>query len=240
MKNLLAIFLLLTTVLPMAGQTDSASNKAAFKNKIEIGILYSGGKGYRTLSTTNQQYESGIKIRDSVENSIYIYSFGLSLNYSITKKIVLETGLLYAKKGFGEDITFFNMVNNTIKKANYSFNYFYLDVPISIQYHFLIKKIHLYPSLGFSGSFLLEQENIQEIEGELPNKTQIKNSSSLFNVSVIAGFGAKYPINNKFSVSLQPFYQYFLNQTNKDNLTKDFIKQRLYTYGVSIGFYFSL
>lgn len=141
----------------------------------------------------------------SVSNKVST-NFGLMINYALTKKIGVSTGVIYAKKiydynGFGTSTSGYSagpwQVNADCKV---------LDVPVNINYQVFKKRsLGVNVSAGLS-SYIMLNEKYQLTSGPASTVTNEevtgnKHFMGIANFSV----GVERKVNSRLSLGLQPF-----------------------------------
>ena len=236
------IKLLLLLTLPLGGYaaTDStAVNDSAKVKKWELGLAFSPDYCYRKLKASADAAWIS-EARDSMEIAKFGYTTGISLACKLNPKIYIETGLLFSDSGEKTKKIATEEVPFGQKAVEYSFNhhFYYLDVPLRVDYAFLNGKLKFYALAGISANFLLSQKNttITNFANNVTRETSAKNTSfSKFNLAVIAGCGIKYPLNKKATLKAEPIFRYAMT-----SVIDAPVKSYLYSAGVNIGFFYNL
>jgi len=131
MKYIVVIVTLLMPMLALGQSTDSIKFK-----RYKVGILYSPDYCYRILSyhSSNKWVED---LRNNEEVSTYGYTAGLGIKIDLTRKIIMETGLLYSI--MGEQTQNSNLVWATPNpelpvKSKTRYQFKYIQAPLKANY----------------------------------------------------------------------------------------------------------
>ncbi len=157
--------------------------------------------------------------------------------YQIKKRISIETGIQYSRKGY-QTIPF-----PTVYDFNYdpaiatNYIYFtYLDFPLQANYTFLKSKLQIIASVGAVFNYLLKVSNktIPEASTALfQTQTHISNYPyNKINISPTVGLGIKYNINDRINLRAEPTFRYGLLNTD----SKSYAFTHLWTTGLNISF----
>lgn len=226
--------------------------KSNCQDKLSYDFLMSPNYCYRELIATDHTKEFIVNSRNNNEKTKFSYKIGFGANYNFEKSFI-SLDLLLANKGYQSELNSSNIItpdpihplygsiyssasNSTFispDKINIIYNYYYLDVPISYSYIFLDRKIRLYVTGGFQGSFLLlaQRKSISTFnDGNKEVETNDdKADYESVNFSLIGGFGVDFQAKNKFHIVIEPYYE--------RNITTNIvapIKQYLYSVGLNI------
>lgn len=217
--SLLSVLLLLTTLVN--GQV----------NKLSIGI-----KG--SPDFYNYQFKDDIWGFGKEDKTKINYSLGPSVNYNISEKFSIMTGLLYATKGYILNYHFNLFDPNDPAFPNKSnINVSYLDIPLLISYDFIDQdKLSIFASTGVVSSFLIKEKEISTMGNGSVKET--KYSRPPFNKLLFAidlGLGLKYNLSEKLFISIVPYWRYGLNKLNDKIL-----ESNQTSTGANFGFFFNL
>lgn len=232
MKNIFILILILP--LNLFCQEDIQTDN----KKIAIGVNYSIDRTFKS------------PLKSSLEIPSINYSIGLNLNYSLSKKISIETGLLFANLGYKtKELTLDNSFildprrgfpvdpNNIPITEQLIVDRYYLNIPIYLNFYLFGTKTQFYISGGFSIYNFLWESNYYKIglsdgSDDVTSKehnTYITKSNLAFGGS----FGLDYNFMNNFLFRINPFYKRFITPV-KNNSQKEY----WYSYGINFGVYF--
>lgn len=208
--------------------------------KYELGISYSPDYSFRTLKP-----EAAAKwiaeIRDSLEIPKLGYTAGLNLVSNFHKKFSIATGLLLSDKG--ERTKKYSSKNivagNSPSDITLINRYYYLTIPVKVNYYILTQKIKLYVTAGVSTNIFINQQTIMLLEysdgSTERNKYKVKSEFKTLNFDVVVGVGLDYELTEKFNFKLEPLYKRsIISVINAP------IKTYLYSTGINIGIYYKL
>ncbi|GGE38711.1 hypothetical protein EV200_10737 [Pedobacter psychrotolerans] len=178
---------------------------------LSIGKLRPSEKELRNSITPNRLSLTVMAAPDisstssSVSNKVST-NFGLMINYALTKKIGLSTGVIYAKKiydynGFGTSSSGYSagpwQVNADCKV---------LDIPVNLNYQVFKKRsLAVNVSAGLS-SYIMLNEKYQLTSGPASMVTNEEVTGNKYFMG-IANFsvGVERKVNSRLSLGLQPF-----------------------------------
>src|SRR5687767_3453389 len=122
--------------------------------KFYLGFNFSPDYSYRTLYKNDKQVSDSLwsiakELEDSINVPKFGYTGGLTVGYYITSRISLESGLQFSNKGYKTIPieTIYDWKEPSIVATNI-FNYYYLDIPLKVNYEFLKKRIQVITSIG--------------------------------------------------------------------------------------------
>jgi len=225
MKKLAYIFLVLLP-FALAAQEEDASRFSKF----DFGFTGSPDYSYRFLTSdaSNQWIVDGY---DSLEFSKVGYTLGVSGSYDFNSKFSLSLGVAFSDKG---DKTKKELVPSL---NNYTNHYYYLDIPIRINYYFVDKKIKLYSSLGISPSVFINHVIVTKL-GSSSNDIRIVDNSTLstINIAAQAGLGFDVQLTDKWYFKMECLYKQSLQSISN----KTPVKKYLYSLAPTFGFFVHL
>ncbi len=236
-----------------AQQTDSLKTK-----RWAVGISASPDISYKIpYSPPN----SGILLNE--QTYIINTCVGLNINYSFTKRINVETGILYSGKGQvvispatnwqtpggtwqtpdgTYDPSIPNSGNSSIvyspeKRINIKYNY--LEIPLKCNINIINRRFKLFPSIGASANVFIGKTVTETYKDDQGNKQKSKdrsyntNNIPVVDMALMAGIGFSYDINKHLYVKLEPNYRQFIRPL------VDFpISGYFYSFGCNTGLYY--
>ncbi len=231
-------FLLTLTMIVSYGQDNSALE---FK-RVQIGFNISPDICYRTLkSTDGSAYgESLIKDRNRRETVKIGYTAGLNACFNLTKSFGLETGIQYSNKGYQTKID----PNKewidpypVYKKAQFIYNYHYIDIPVKAIYTIGNKKIRFMTSVGFTTNVFIKetQKSIFVYSDRTDRSKSTDYEYNKVNISPTISAGIDYKINDNMNLRLEPTFRYGVLKIKDAPVTG-----YLYSGGLNISYYFGL
>ncbi len=225
-----AFFILLST---NAQDIQLENNK-----KLALGLVFSPNYSFRTLSTTDEAFQDFTSYRDETETSKIGYTSGLSFLISASKRITIETGILYSNKG--EKTTNLGLIFQgpeplapiSVKRV---YNYYYAEIPAKINYKLTTGKASLFVSVGGSTNIFLQQTTksiITYTDGSTQKNTSEGNDLSRIQFSGLASLGIDYAFNDGLKMRIEPIYRRALIP-----IIDAPIKQYTYSIGCNFGVY---
>lgn len=243
------IFIILG-LIPFFGKGQENDSTETLK-RFAIGVNYSVDRTYRALkNTTDLAVFEGIKSsRDSRELPSLNYSFGLNLNYTLTKNFNLEVGIHYARLGYhtkGSDLLFsdlndprrgFNVdVENLPVTEKLIINHNYLMIPLGLRLYVLGSNVRLFLNTGISLNIFMSLNAIYEWEltdGSTEKVVESGGNNNKINLSFIFGGGIDYTVNEKWSVLLNPNYKRSIS-----SIVDEKVNEYLLSMGVNMGVFY--
>ena len=208
--------------------------------KMQLGVIYSPDYCYRTLKATGES-KWMVAIRDTMEIPKFGYSTGVNFIYKIASRLSVETGLLFSDKGFQtKKYTPEGKINSSDPstkhplKIAYLHHYYYLDVPIKLNYYIYLGKINFFLTAGLSVNTFLHQ-TVTTLTTYTDGKTDSKKATApspfeKLNVAVIGGFGMNYNLTDTYTLKIEPIYKRSIT-----SIINAPVKSFLYTAGVNVG-----
>ena len=227
MKQRITLLILICSYVICGQTTDSLKQK-----KHHIGFSLSPDYCFRKVKS-NVENNWIKEAFDTLEVGKLGYTFGITYQYALRKKIDLVSGLLFSDKGEKTR----KQYTSTPTPFNYNNHFYYLDIPILFKYNFLDKKIKLFASAGVSCNIFLTHRMTQ-ITGYTSDDVKVNNYSktgiSPINFAMIGSVGLECPLTNKWSFKLEPTYR-----RSVSSFSKAPIKKYLYSVGLNFGFFTS-
>lgn len=211
-------------------------------HKFAVGLCFSPDYSYRYLQTDNDSLKFIKQIRDTTETADFGFTTGISLLYKLNNRFVIESGLLYSKKGYKNLKTNFTPIdpNDPILPVKLSiyYTYSYLCIPLKLNYVFLDKRLKLFVSAGVSANFFIKERTkiVNEFNNDKTSVTYNEENKAIFtklNFELLAGLGADYDVNKHFKLRLEPLFRRSLN-----SITTTDIKGYLCSGGLNFGVYY--
>lgn len=228
------LFILISSVV--FGQTAEPVSSS----KISIGVTFSPDYCYRRLHSENASAKVITEIRDETEIPKFGYTAGLSLLFKPWKRISFETGLFFSDKGYKTKfIGLYDLEASPpllVNRVKTSYQYYYLNIPIKLNYFILTGKVKLFASTGFSTNIFLDDRTKSTFED--PAGTEYASSDldfSPINIIVLLGAGIDYSINNRLNFRLEPIFSYAITP-----IADAPIKEYLYSVGANFGLYYTI
>jgi hypothetical protein len=208
-------------------QINAHTDESNPSGKFDIGFTASPDYSYRFLKTNPS--DSWMKSTyDTAEVARIGYTAGLQVVYHHSEKLFFYTGIQFVDRG-EKTRTYLTMPVN-----NYVNHYYYLSIPLRVNYYLIQKKIKLFVSSGLSTDFYLNSKS--DIEYRNSGYTKPLGLSSNFsriNVLFNAGVGIDCPVTDRWYFKLQPDFR--ISLTPAANAA---IKKYFYGFAFNMGFFY--
>jgi hypothetical protein len=209
-------FLTLISGISFAQSTDETKS-----GKISVGYVFSPQYSYRTVGDQNTGFF------DDRQTPIFCYSLGANIIYELNKKISFESGILLSRKGWITDLsglTFGDMIDPRFgfiyepeRNIIVGNDFYYLDVPIKVNYIFSGQKFQPLLSGGFTTNILLAAYSNVEYNEKTERTKLYSTSTNPLGVEVNIAAGGMINFNSKFSLRIMPEFHYSLTELSKSN-----------------------
>jgi len=221
MKKISYIILLLFPFFSEGQFYESTEN-----SRIDLGYSFAPEYSYRFLkSNSNDQWI--VDNYDSLEFSKFGYSIGINGVYNIKSNFSISSAVLLSNKGFR------TKKDLTPSLINYIINYYYLDIPIKVNYYFLTDKFRLYVTGGLSTNVFLKHIFITKREGDNEELRFTDNSSiSKINLGINTGIGFDINLTDKWYFKMECLYKQSITPIGNTPIKKYF-----YSISPNLGFY---
>ncbi len=225
MKKHLVLITFLFPIIILSQPIDSLKFK-----KNNIGLTFSTDYCFRTIKTSagSEQIFQSI---DSIEVPKFGYTVGFNYIRNMSKKISISTGILFSDKG--EKTKQIYSSKTTI--FNYNNKYYYLDIPLKVDYRFFNKKIKFFMSAGISGNIFLIEKTTQTTgftSDDVQNNFYNHDGFSNMNMSVLASAGVDFPLINNWIFKIESVYRRSITPISNTPL-----KKYLYSLGINFGLF---
>ncbi len=224
-KTLVILFTFISLVSIAQEPTTLDTNKL---KKIQLGLTFSPDFNFRYLKAdANSEWIS--KIADSLEVPKFGYTTGLNFSYMLSTKIKLGTGLIFADNGEKTKSTI------ELQTINYKNHFYFLSVPVRLDYTFISKKVDVYATLGVSGNFFINHKTVMFEDGK-KDPIQLNNHSDLqkFTFGGLAGMGMSAKLDSKWLFKMEVLYRQSIQSVSNNP-----VKKWLYSVGPNIGLYYT-
>lgn len=150
------------------------------------------------------------------------FAGGLTYEYEFNKKYHIGADLLYAQKGFANDILFVDENGNPLgEKSTSDFNYNYLSLPIKGGFS-IGNNLVGFLNIGVVPSLLIKAETItptfENIDGETFDVT---DKVTEFDFGAMAEIGASYKLKEQFLLFTSFAYQHSFTSIANENYFAD-------------------
>ena len=241
MKLLTTFALILLSIFVFAQSVEKNPAK-----KFSVGVSFSPDYSYRKLYSSDN--DSFIDLRNETESPRFGFTTGIVTSYQISNRFVLESGILFSDKGdkYGfvlDDIILpgdpFNNRNDLSipEKHTSKYHYYFLGIPLKMNYYFFRKDVGLFMSMGVSVDYLLDAKYRSKSEFKDRTEKNVKplNNEDFNKVNTVglAGFGIDYKITRRLKFQVEPIFRYSFTP-----LVNAPLKGYLYSFGVDFTVFF--
>ena len=226
MKLVYSIFICLFSIALQA--QDSIQTDTTKWKKHQIGFTYSPDYNFRFLQAdANTTWIKNIS--DSMEVPKFGYSAGINYALKLGEKTTLNTGVIFSDNG---EKTKNNVELQTVNDTN---PYYFVSVPIRIDYTVYSKKVAIYTTLGITNNFFINHRIVMYEDGK-KEAIEFNNKKDLmaYNIGGIAGFGMNAKLSDNWIFKLEVLYKQSITSVNNDP-----VKKWLYAVGPNFGLYYS-
>ena len=206
----LKIFFLLS--LGVVAQDFVAPTKPQTPRKFQISASFSPNVAFRTLKAV-EEINPIVNLktdRDEIETPRFGYQCGIRFGYYFIKNVGLETGVLYARKGYQsiwqEDS------DNSINEWRYRQTFECIDFPLLINVRSNHRKVRFVANVGIIFNHLVRDNEVSEVR--YTNETKGKffypsqGAYKSFNLSGTFGFGLDVPVTSRLGFQIKPNFRY--------------------------------
>ncbi len=253
MKHFLFLFLSIGTTV-FAQEQPTAIPNNDFK-KIQIGINVSPDYCFRTLKNNNgsSSADAVIEMRNKYEAAKPGFTAGLNFVFNLKQKFGIEMGIQFSNKGYKETIdnlTFgsaidprrgfvYSTTGKPLTEIIFTYNDYYIDVPVKANFVFGKKKLRAIASLGIVANFFIEETIIttkKYADGTKDNNSQKSTDDyNKFNLSPMVSFGVDWKLSSKSSLRIEPVFRYGVLKIIDTPVTA-----YLWNTGLNIAYYFGV
>ena len=235
MRNKIIITIFILNAYISFGQT----SEIVSTKKISLGVIFSPDYCYRSLNS-DTSIRWIVDYRDSIEIPKYGFTTGLSLLLEPWNRISFEAGLHYSDKGEKTKMMELNPLEPDpalpTNRARFIYHYYYLDIPVKINYIVFKGKVKISVSAGFSTNIYLYQRTKAIFDGiDETGSSSGSEELSRLNFAVLIGGGIDYIINNRLDFKLEPIFRRSITP-----IVDAPIKQYQYSIGANFGLYYKL
>lgn len=246
MKLLTTFALILLSMFVFAQSVEKKPAK-----KFSVGVSFSPDYSYRRLYSSDDNFF--LDFRNETESPRFGFTTGIVTSYQISNRFVLESGILFSDKGdkyevviddfisfddFGNIISGRDINNPLIPEKHTSkYHYYFLGIPLKMNYYFLKKNVGLFMSIGVSADYLIDAKikTKSEFKDRTENNINPINNEDFNNISItgLTGFGIDYKITPRIKFQLEPVFRYSFTP-----LVDAQLKGYLYSFGADFTVFF--
>ncbi len=241
--TVIPLILLVFLSLSVKSQTEVPNPK-----KFSFGVNFSPDYSYRRLHSNNPDHDFVINQLNDWEEPAFGYTTGLSVRYLVNKKFELESGLQFSDKTFKLDIDRddFETPDNGLyqpddpaipERLTTNYHFYYLGVPVKLNYHFYQKRMRMYVSAGVSADFAIDTKSKTTMKyRDRTESIERNNNGGDYNkicLSGLAGFGAETALFKRFGIRIEPVFRYSFTP-----MVDDPMKEYLYSAGLNVAIFY--
>jgi hypothetical protein len=244
------LFFILATFYCLNADAQDSHNARGFA----IGVSISPDVNYRTLKNNDGSFSSGVVVDVRNDNETYKlgYTTGLNIVYRFTDKFEIESGLLFSNKGYRgrkTELTYGSQWNGSgfndsvpaglPSSAQFSYSYYYIDVPLKASYSFGNKRLRGCIGAGVTlNNFINEKVSWKLWYPDGTTEKDHHGSEFAYNglsLSPLISAGINYRVNDKLNLKVEPTVRYgILNIINTP------VTGYLWNVGLNAGLYLKL
>ena len=237
-------FILFITVFVLTFYATGQNSYSISKNRFSLGFNFSPDYTYRRLFT-DQDDQGLIKNRNNLESPRLGFTGGFVVNYKLSKKLALESGIQIADKGekyetTETDYVFLDGMDDPAvpDKEKTKYHYYYWGIPLKLNYSVLSGKTNIVFSAGVSADLFSNSTTYSVYT--FPNKEIVNRSpyeiEGFNNITLVglAGIGMSHDISKKLQLRFQPTFRYSFTPVIDSDL-----KGYMYSAGLDVTILYS-
>lgn len=163
-----------------------------------------------------------VEILNKFESPRFGFTSGIVSRYQFSSRFALESGLQFSDKGYKYGFSKYDLeFNNGFpeeddpampEKITISNHYYYLGIPVRLNYYVLLNEVKLFISAGVSNDFFVKGKS--KTKFEFPERNEIHTNqmgNEDFNkvkFTGLIGFGAEKEISNRLQFCFEPIFRY--------------------------------
>lgn len=186
--------------------------------KFSFGVNFSPDYSYRSLHSNNPDNDFVMNQLNDWEVPAFGFTTGLSVRYLANEKFEFESGLQFSDKTYNFDVSKDDWdlpvhEDPAIPDRSVTRNHFYyLGVPVKLNYYFLQKRIRMYVSAGISADFFLDDKSKSFMKfsdgSEIHENYENDYDYNKISLTGLAGFGAETKLSQRFGIRVEPVFRY--------------------------------
>lgn len=216
--------------------------------KFSFGVNFSPDYSYRSLHSNNPDNDFVMNQLNDWEVPAFGFTTGLSVRYLANEKFEFESGIQFSDKTYNFDVNNDDYItpndglnqpdDPAIPDRSVTRNHFYyLGVPVKLNYYFLQKRIRMYVSAGVSTDFFLDDKSksFMKFSDGTEIRETFENDYDYNKISLtgLAGFGAETKLSQRFGIRVEPVFRYSFTP-----LVAAPMKGYLYSAGLNFVLYY--
>ena len=225
----------------------SQVSKSSNEKKFSIGVAFSPDYSFRRLHSKNEESDFLKDTRNQFESAKFGYTTGLVAKYRLNRRLALESGLKLSDKGEKyvmrkEDFVFVDGLSieddpSSPEKYKTNYHFYYLGLPVKLNYIFLDRKVSLFVSAGFSTDLFLEgkQSSVFHFEDRTEESSfSMEGDYNKITFSGLAGVGMETQISERIHIRIEPIFRYSFTP-----LIDIPLKEYLYSVGGNLTLFYN-
>lgn len=210
--------------------------------KFSFGVNFSPDYSYRRLVLENDPWNF-VDSRNKVDGPQFGFTTGILTDYKFSTRFSIETGIQFSDKGetFKMPIQEFGypdpLTSEQPKKLFVKYHYYYLGVPLKLNYYFYQKRIRMNVSAGVSTDFFLDAKSKTVMKFSDRTETYENDESGVdfnnVNLIGLVGFGAETDLFQRIRIRVEPVFRYSLTP-----MVDDLMKEYLYSAGLNLVLFY--
>lgn len=244
MKNILLLSFLMIPAFFI--NASSQSTDTLRTRKFSIGINFSPDYSYRRLYLEDDEF-GFVEHRNETESPRFGFTTGLTASYHLNSRFALESGLQFSDKGdkyeaSKEDFYYgdgFYIEDDPAIPDNWKTisHYYYLGIPLKLNYYVLQKGVKLFFSAGFSTDFYVGNQlkttwEFSDRTERDTNKMETEDFNKV-NITGLAGFGIEADISKRVRFRFEPIFRYSFTP-----IIDATMKGYLYSIGANVALFY--
>lgn len=216
--------------------------------RFSFGVNFSPDYSYRSLHSNNSDYDFVSKQLNDWEVPAFGFTTGLSVRYLANEKFEFESGIQFSDKTYNFDVNKDDFVipdngiyqpdDPAIPDRSVTRNHFYyLGVPVKLNYYLLQKRIRMYVSAGVSADFFLDDKSksFMKFSDGTEIRETFENDYDYNKISLtgLAGFEAETKLTQHFGIRVEPVFRYSFTP-----LLNELMKVNLYSAGLNLELFY--
>lgn len=220
---------------------------ASSQDASKIGLTITPSISYRTLDASNVGAGNAlIDSRNGRENPRFGYMVGLNYAHQLSNRLTAKGGVHFADRGYriDQELNFSGLFGQDdpaipdYQSLTAIEHHYYLDMPLSLQFHFSRGKWSFYGFTGGSANiFLGHQKNTTvEYEDGSTDESVYSETEADFeslNVQVLIGAGVSHQLSERFQLNAEPIFRHSVN-----SFVDEPVKGYFWSGGLEIGGYY--
>lgn len=215
------------------------NRKSDYSDKFAINISASGigntseGRNFRMPGQNGNDLFLGSSLVNTKIQQHIPFRFGLTLQYNITEKIAIESGLVYSAIGSDLSISQDKYQSTATRRMHY------VGIPLNVKFSaWSWKLIDLYLSAGFTGEKCISNRfEVKSISDVLPLDNFAQQTEKPFQWSVNAAAGIQLSPTPNIGIFAEPGLSYYFNDGSP---IPTIYKDRPCTFNLNLGIRFTL